>query len=189
MHVRANGSPKRGAPRYIGQECGHIGRVIGDAGNLEGPPAGVDEFIAQLAVARLGEPDAAGLLRPAPAAHVNAPKLRAESRRLAERKRSLVRMHVQGDIDDADLATGLRAVAERLARIDQALATADAPDPLAEFRGRPAAEVWAGLGMARRRAVVQVLISRIRIMPVKRGAHFNPDAIEITWRDGAEPAA
>jgi DNA invertase Pin-like site-specific DNA recombinase len=58
-------------------DCGHVRRVVGDSGQLTGAPRGVDEFIAQLIVRRLGMADAAGLLRPAPARHVNAPKLRA----------------------------------------------------------------------------------------------------------------
>ncbi len=171
------------ARRAYQPECGHVKRVIGDAGRLDGPPAGVDEFIAQLVVARLGMPDAAALLRPAPARHVNAAKLRAERRELAERKRGLARMFAAGDLDGDDLAEGSRAIAARLAAIDAALSAADTPDPLADFRGRPAAEVWAGLSMPRRRAVVQTLIASVKILPAGRGAQrFNPASVAVAWR-------
>jgi hypothetical protein len=99
-------------------------------------------------------------------------------------------MHVAGDIDDDDFAEASRAAAARLAEIDAALAAGDQPDPLAEFRGRPAAEVWAGLSMARRRVVVQTLLASVRIMRARRGSKlFDPASVEVAWRREVAAAA
>jgi hypothetical protein len=79
---------------------------------------------------------------------------------------------------------GLRAIRAQLAQIDRQLAnSADRADPLAEFRDRHAAEVRAGLGIARRRPVVQVLNGSVVIEPAeRRGNRFDPATVRITWR-------
>ena len=64
------------------------------------------------------------------------------------------------------------------------LAATDDVDPLPEFRGpRDAAEIWAGLPLARQRAVVQTLFASIVIMPAGKGNRaFNPELIKMTPR-------
>ena len=181
-HVKVGGAGRGRGPAYVGAECGHVRRAAG-TGSLDGDPAGVDDLIAQLAVARLSQPDAADLLKPAPRPGIDAKRLRTEARKLRDRKTAQMRMHAAGDLDDADLVTGMRAIRDRLATIDKQLAASDQPDPLAEFRGRPAAEVWTELSTARRRAVVQALIESVIIQPSgRRGSGFHPDTVEITWR-------
>jgi hypothetical protein len=134
----------------------------------------------------MSQPDAAGLLKPPPRPGVNAGKLRAEARKLRARKRAQVRMHSEGTLDDTDLAEGMRAIRDRLAKIEAQLAASDQADPLAEFReGRPAEAVWAGLGMPRRRAVVQTLIKSIVINRAgRRGQGFDPGTLEVTPAPG-----
>jgi hypothetical protein len=145
--------------------------------------AAVDGAISDLVVNELSKPGAADLLRPKPRPGVDARKLRAEARKLRDRKTRLARLYAAGDIDDADLAEGSRAIGERLAEINARLAASDEADPLAEFRGQPAATVWAGLTMARRRAVVQTLIASVVIKRAgRRGQGFDPDTVDITWR-------
>jgi DNA invertase Pin-like site-specific DNA recombinase len=146
-----------------------------------------DAWIAELVIERLSRPDAADLLRPPPPPEdgPDAAELRAEARRLRERKVAQMRLHTEGLIGDDDLAAGMRMIRDRLAGIDRQLARSDQPDPLAEFRGRPAVAVWESLDIARRRAVVKVLIERITILPVpaaRRGPGFDPDSLEIQWR-------
>jgi hypothetical protein len=99
-------------------------------------------------------------------------------------------MHAAGDLDDADLATGIRAIRDRLASIEAQLAASDQADPLAEFRGQPAETVWAGLSLARRRAVVQTLIESVVIKPAgRRGQGFDPATVKVTPRKVTAPAA
>jgi hypothetical protein len=141
-------------------------------------------------IARLSEPDAADLLRPPPRPGIDAKRLRAEARRLRDRKRAQVRLHSAGVIDDDELAEGSREIKKRLAAIDAQLAASDQADPLAEFRDRPAEAVWAELSTARRRAVVQTLIESVVIRPAgRRGQGFDPATVKVTPREVTAPAA
>jgi len=179
LHVTAGG--KR-ANSYTGDECNHVGRNA----------ANVDACIAALVIGRLSEPDAADLLKPPPRAGVDVAALRAEARKLRDRKRSQMRLHAAGTIDDDDLAAGMREIRGRLAAIDAQLAASDQPDPLAEFRGQPATTVWKSLSLPRQRAVVQTLLAGITILPAGRGrpagwrpgqGYFNPNLVQVEWRE------
>jgi DNA invertase Pin-like site-specific DNA recombinase len=178
MHVTAGGKRR---PSYTGDECNHAGR---DA-------AHVDAYVAAVITERLSRPDAADLLKPPPRSRTDTAALRTEARKLRDRKRSQMRMHAAGAIDDDDLAAGMREIRGRLAVIDAQLAASDQPDPLEEFRGQPAATVWKSLSLPRQRAVVQALIESITILPAGRGrpagwrpgqSYFNPDLLQIQWR-------
>ena len=154
-------------------------------GHVRRNAAAVDEYIAGVAVARLSQPDMAGLLRPPPRPGTDTAELRAEARKLADRKRAQMRMHAAGDIDDTNLATGLRAIRDRMAVVESQLAASDAPDPLAEFRDRRAAAVWEALTLPRKRAIVQLLMT-VTILPVvKRGNQFDEDSVRIEWTRAA----
>jgi hypothetical protein len=126
------------------------------------------------------------MLAPPPRPSLDEPKLRAERRRLRRKRAAQVQMHTEGILTDDELRASLRDLRDRLDRIDAQLAVSDEPDPLPEFRdGRPAAEVWAGLGMPRRRAVVQALVERIVINRAGgRGRGFDPGTLEVTWAPG-----
>ena len=178
LHVTAGGQRP---PAYSGDECNHVSRNA----------RFVDDYIARIVVARLSQPDAADLLRPPPRPGVDTVKLRAEARKLRARKAAQVRLHAAGDLDDADLAAGLREFRTRLVKIDAQLAASDQPDPLAEFRDNPAAVVWESLTLPRKRAVAQVLIESITILPTRKGRRaFDPDSVAVTWRgQGASSAA
>jgi len=173
--TRVAGGRNRAAA-YIGAGCCHVRRTA----------RAVDDYIAGEVTGRLSEPDAVGLLRPAPRPGIDARRLRAEARKLRGRKTAQMRLHAAGDIDDADLAAGMRAIRDRLAAIESQLAASDEADPLAEFRdGRPAGAVWAELGIARRRAVVQTLIGAVVIKPAgRRGQGFDPATVFYVWAEG-----
>jgi hypothetical protein len=161
-------------------------RKVGDMTNLTGAPGGVDDMVAQLVVARLCQPDAAGLARPAPTLpQEEAARLRTERAALVARRATQARLHAEGVLADDALAAGARQIAGALGAIEAKLALAVASDPLAEFRdGRPPAEVWLQLPVERRRAVVQVLVESVTIVPVSRhGARaFNPASVVVVPR-------
>lgn len=181
--LKVGGSGRGRGPAYVGADCGHVRRAAGSPDNLSGDPRGVDDVIARHVIHRLSRPDADDLLRPAPRPGTDARRLRAEARKLRDRKDRQVRLHAAGVLDDGDLTTGMRVIRKRLADIDRELADSGRADPLAEFRGRPAAEVWMDLGIARRRAVVQVLIASVIIAPAgRRGNRFDPGLVTITPR-------
>jgi hypothetical protein len=170
--LKVGGGGRGRGPAYVGRDCGHIRRSA----------APVDEYVAWHVIERMSRPDAAGLLRPPPRPAVDARRLRAERRALTaqvDRQRGL---NLRGLLPDAAFEATLREAAALTAAIDAQLAASDEPDPLPEFRdGRPAEIVWAGLGIARRRAVVQTLIESVIIMPAgRRGSRFDPATVEIT---------
>lgn len=170
VHV---GGGKRG-PDYI---CsGPISHMRRSAGKVE-------EVVSAAVVARLSQPDVAGLLRPPDRAGVDTSKLRAEARRLREQKQSQVRLHAAGDLDDDQLAEGSRFIRGRLAAIEAELATATEPDRLAEFRGDVDAQaVWDSLPLARQRAIVDVLMVVTLDKPTLRGPVFDVESVRIEWR-------
>lgn len=160
-------------PAYVGAECCHVRRNA----------RAVDDHIAELVIRKLGEPDAADLLRPPPRPEVDTGKLRAKARDLRRRRRAQRLMHANGLMDDAELADSLRDFGAKLAAIDAQLAASDQPDPLPEFReGRPAEVVWAELGMPRKRTIVQTLIRSVVINRAgRKGRGFDPDTLDIEW--------
>ena len=172
--VYATGTHLAGGPGYV---CPHGGM------HLRRNCRHADEFVSRVIVDRLSQADAADLLKPPPRpAGVNAPALRAEAKNLRERKARQMKLHAAGDIDDADLALGMREIRDRLAVIDAQLARSDQPDPLEEFRGKPAEVVWNSLPLARKRAVIRLLMTVTFLRTTRRGPGFDPDSLVIQWR-------
>jgi len=168
--VKCTGSAARRA--YTCTEHGHVRRNA----------AAVDGYIEDVTVERLSRADVADLLRPPARPGMDTAALRTEARKLRDRKAAQMRLHAAGDIDDADLAAGMRAIRARQAVIDAQLAVSDAPDPLAEFRDHPAAAVWESLSLPRKRAVVRLLMN-ITILPAgRKGRGFNPASVQIEWK-------
>jgi site-specific DNA recombinase len=162
------GAGRGRSPAYVGRSCGHVRRKA----------QAVDELITDLILARLEEPDAADLLKPPPALVVDAEALRAERSTLRRQRAALLAVF-EGD---TQAQAEIRRKDARLSQIETQLTTSTAPDPLEEFRGQPARTVWEGLSVARRRAVVQVLLAGVTINPARaKGSRFDPDSISIQW--------
>jgi DNA invertase Pin-like site-specific DNA recombinase len=173
--LRASGGRNR-AYAYIGAECCHVRRGA----------ANVDTYVGLHVVERMSRPDGKDLLRPPPrrGTEAEAGRLRGEARRLRARRERFKAMAATGDLDPADVRDMLRGIDGRLEAVAAELtAAASEPDPLPEFRDQPADEAWAGMGIARRRAVVQALIRSVTVLPAgRRGAGFDPATVEVTPR-------
>ena len=169
--------------RVNGVAAGRAAYMCDTGGHLKRAAARVDELVAGRIIWRLSQPDAADLLAPPPAPGTADPAgLRRELRDLRERRKAQMRMHARGDLDDADLAAGLREIRDLTASIEARLAAASRTDPLAEFRDRPADVVWDALPVARKRAVTR-LLADITFVPVPpSGPKFNPDSVRMTWK-------
>lgn len=142
----------------------------------------LDLFVETVIVDWLDRHGRTALKPPPRAAGVNAPRLRAEAKRLRKAKVEQMEMHVAGEIDRASLAVGMRDIRDRLAVIDAQLAISDQPDPLAEFRDAPAEAVWRSLTLPRKRALVRLLLE-ITILPTtRRGPGFDLDAVVVRPR-------
>ena len=165
--TRVTGTPERRA--YTCTDHGHFRRNAKK----------VDEFVAERAVYRLStDPD---FLRPPVATGVDAGKLRAEARRLHERRATHMRMHSLGTIDDEDLAAGMKVIKARQAEINAALASSDVPDPLAEARDKPAEAAWEALSLPTKRKYVQLLMS-VEFLKAGKGNAFDKRTVGITWK-------
>lgn len=170
--VHVTGGRERG-PGYICDEHNHLRRNA----------AHVDRYIGYVVVTKLSKDDAADLLRPPARPGTDADALRAEARKLREKKAKLGALFADDVIDADALASGTKVIRDRLVFIDSQLAASDAPDPLAEFRDNPADVVWESLSIARRRTIVKRLFESITIVPTgRKGAGFDPDSIVIVGR-------
>ena len=139
-------------PAYVGKVCGHVRRSA----------VAVDHLVAEAVIGWLERYADSARLRPAPRAGGNAKALRAEQKRLARRRDQFRALAASGDMEPADVAAMLRTIGADLERVAARLAACtDAPDPIEEFRGTNARQVWDGLSLARQRAVVQALVAKV----------------------------
>jgi site-specific DNA recombinase len=136
--------------------------------------------VTKVILGRLSRSDAAGLL---------VPDRSDEARAAAEQAATLrARLDVAAD-DYADGKIDRRQLERITARlrpqINAAQArsrTVDDSPLLAGLAGPDVSEVWAGLPLTRRRAVVDVLVT-VTIHRAAQGARtFDPDAVKIEWR-------
>lgn len=168
-----------GAPVKIGGGGGGRSYVCTAHAHLRRASAASDRWVTAHVIARLERDDAAHLLAPPPRPGVDAHALREEEKLLAKTAERQATMHALGEINDAELRAGSAARKRRLEAIRAALAATDAPDPLAEFRGRDAREVWESLSMPRKRAVAAA-VCQVTFRPAtRRGAGFDPESVQV----------
>lgn len=164
-----NGASKRQPPSYVCSECYRVRRKQDF----------VDALVEGVVLGRLQMPDAAQLFSqsdPAAVQHAR-DSIEAIDARLA----NAADMFAVGDIDAAQLAR----ITERL-RADRAKAAADLDTALppavpAELVGPHAKQVWDGLSMDVKRAVLGTLVT-VTILPAGSGKAFDPDTVRVTWR-------
>jgi DNA invertase Pin-like site-specific DNA recombinase len=176
--VKVNGGSrsKRRSPSYVcrNPECRKVRRLA----------SGVDDYVVAHLIARLERPDLADLLRPAPSAEVDVAALRKRRTVLVERGKAAARLFALGDISEAEYAEAARVRKAELDKIATDLAIPAEADPLSEFRDAPdAGEAWRGLTLARRRAVIRLLV-RVRLLPSPPTGpgKFRPETVEVTGR-------
>ncbi|NJI61146.1 recombinase family protein [Microbacterium oxydans] len=160
---------KRQPPSYVCSECYRVRRKQ----DL------VDALVEGIVVGRLQMPDAALLfIQGDPAALQEA---RDTIEALDARLANAADMFAAGDIDAAQLTR----ITERL-RADrvQAAAALDAalpPAVPADLIGPNARQVWDGLSMDVKRAVLDTLVT-VTILPSGSGKAFDPDTVRVTWK-------
>jgi site-specific DNA recombinase len=175
-------SKKRGTgPRPV-YTCSSNKHVIRNA-------AEVDAFVEAVILERLQRPDAAELL--APDRKGDTAGLHLRDAALQARLEEYERLAGAGEIDPGSFVRITADIRRQREEITNALGAmtagsvlagvADAPDP---------AQVWKGLDLSRKRAIVGVLVDVV-ILPAKRGrpagwrpgeTYFDPATVEITWR-------
>lgn len=170
--VKVNGSGTlRGKKGYQCEKVAHIHR------NIEHVDAMVEEVII-----RYLDLYAKDVLKPPTRKGIDVSALRAEAKRLRERKAAQIRMHALGDLTDDELTTGMRTIRDRLSVVEAQIHASSEADPLAEFRNKAAEAVWSSLSLARKRAIVRLLLDITFLPTPRRGPGFDPDSIKVEWR-------
>jgi site-specific DNA recombinase len=147
-------------------------------GHVRRQAAALDALIEGAVVQAIAASDGA-LLQPAPAVRIDRAALRAQLAELDDAQGFTLRQHRAKVISAAVAERELAALAADRAQIEAQLGTSDEADPLPEFRpaargGRTPAQVWAGLPMARRRAVVARVLPTITIGRLPRRGPGQP---------------
>ena len=181
--VRSNGAGTL-RPRPNGRLTGQRGYEC-PTGHLHRNMARVDETVEGLAIDYLDR-YARNSLRPPTRKGIDVSALRAEARKLREAKSAQIRLHALGDLTDDELTTGLRANRERQAVVEAQIHASTEADPIPEFRDRPAETVWKSLPLARKRAILRLLMDVTLNPPAKRGRVFDSDSVLVAWKDHAE---
>jgi site-specific DNA recombinase len=144
----------------------------------------VDDYVSRLVIGWLDRHAKDGLKPPPSIEARHAAALRAEAVRLQHAQDEQLGLHRDGLITTAKLRASLREFKDRLGAIDAQLARSDQPDPIPEFRaGIPAAQVWEALPLARKRAIVRLLMDVTILAATRRGPGPQDDAIRIDWKE------
>jgi site-specific DNA recombinase len=188
-------------PRWLGSRvyrCGvcHDGTtlvVMGSHGNTKRYPrytceqwhlaraaVPVDELVEAALIARLEQPDAVDLI-PVADDDVDLRTLYSEETSLKELLNEQARLHARKVITGQQLEAGSRELRASLDQVRTGIAAAEETSPLAGIAGRAdAAQIWRGLDLGRRRALLRVL-ANVTVLPARRGRGFDPNSVDIDF--------
>jgi len=156
-------------------------RCSGSTGHVARRGEPVDQYIEAIVLARLGRDDARGLLvnRDLPDLDV----LRREAVAIRSRLDTLALDFADGALTASQLRTATDRLRGNLATIEARMADAGRVDvlgPLVQAADMSAA--WDAFSTARKRAVIDVLMT-VQIQPPGRGVRsFDPDTVSIDWK-------
>ncbi len=168
--------------------CNPVTRNGRDGPHVSVGAAPVDDFVGELVIGRLLQPDAALLIAPKDDGR-EARELHEEAEGIRSRMGTLGPALMAGRLSEQDVATARRWGEERLAQIAERMTFLGRESvlvPLLAAGGVRAA--WEGLPTDRRRAVVSALME-VTLHPAGRGARtFSaatvlPEGAGIHWRD------
>lgn len=149
----------------------------------------VDDVVVAVVLERCSRPDALARLDTRP--KVDTTMLVAQQAGLRQRLASLTDLFTEGAIDAVQLRDGSAKLREQLAALEQQMAAVSQTSALAGIAGAPdPASIWAGMDLARRRAVVDALMT-VRLLPAPKGRpvgwrpgqpYFHRDSVDIAPR-------
>ena len=140
----------------------------------------LDAFVAAVVIARLNRPDANELLVDSVTPDVRILQDQAQMLRL--RLEQIAEAFADGDIGPAEWKASRERANARLADVEAQMATHDRAPILRPLLAADAGEVWAGLDVDKRRAVIGALL-RVVVQPTRRGSQFDPAHIDVEWTD------
>lgn len=141
----------------------------------------VDPYVEEMIITRLSRSDVAELI--APPALVDTVGLRSEAASIRTNLDEMAADRALGLLTRTQMLKATERGTTRLEEIAEALRLSASESALAPFAaGEPAAEVWAGLDRARKRATINALCEVV-IYPAGRGARvFDRTTVQIQWK-------
>lgn len=146
----------------------------------------IDEFVAEVCIDRLSRPDAITLLAPR-ADEIDISTLHARRTELEGRESAIASMIASGKLRPQAAEEALDAMASDLRALNERIALAVRQDPLADLVGDVDVRAWwEGATLARRRAVIDVLMT-VKIRPVGYGRRVTTldaaaETVAVCWR-------
>jgi site-specific DNA recombinase len=138
----------------------------------------VDEVVIATIVGRLAQPDAIDLLSP----DVDLDALRAQVVELRDRRDGLASLLADGLLTAAAVREQASKLTDSIGELEREILAATGDGPLATLLGADdVADVWKGLTLTAKRAVINVLMT-VTIKPSGKGQRFNPKQIDVEWR-------
>jgi len=170
--VHAGGNARRGHRAY---------RCSGSLGHFARLAEPVEDYVSAVAVGILSRPDAAELLVDHDRPDLEA--LRAEATTLRSRLDTAAAEFADGALTASQLRTITTRLRSRLTEVEAVMADAGRVDTLGPLvSAEDVQATWDALDMARRRAVIDVLMT-VRLHPPGRGTRtFRPETVEIEWK-------
>jgi site-specific DNA recombinase len=166
-----------GAPVHAGGANTHQSRIYrcaGSKGHVSRAAAPVEDWVSEVAIARLSRDDAGELLQDDKRPDVAA--LRSEATALRARLDQLATDFADGDLTSSQLRTATSKLRSRIGAIEARMADAGRVDVFGPLvRARNVRKAWEALSTDRQRVVIDALMI-IRIMPPGQGVRtFRPD--------------
>jgi site-specific DNA recombinase len=171
--VHRGASPRGGAKTY---------RCRGSMGHFSRRAEPIDDYVGEVIVARLNQPDAREVLMQGTRPDVAA--LRAELNALTARLAELAELHADGTVTAAQLRAGTQRARARIHALEDELMDAGRANVLGPIlNGGDVAATWKGMDVDRRRAIIATLV-RVVVYPAGQGRRdFNPATVHIEWRE------
>jgi DNA invertase Pin-like site-specific DNA recombinase len=168
------GNGVRPSPRIPAYRCSEVG-------HLAVAQAAVDDYVEAEVIERIRRPDAAKLL--VPRIEVDMDGLANEANSLRARIAALGDLVETGDMSPAEYRKRKTRLTEKLTSIEATMTASVGTSALSGIAGRKdAAEVWDGLDLDRKKAVIDALMTVTVLPAASRGKGFDPDRVEIDWR-------
>ncbi|MCD2193480.1 recombinase family protein [Actinomycetospora endophytica] len=176
-----SGGSRPGQYRPPAYRCG-ARELVKRSNHLVRHQPNVDKLVTETVLARLEREDARELITTTDAA-VDTAAITAEIETIRERRTSLAEMAADGLMSPAEYRVALTRMSERTSELEAQLLSVPTSSPLAVLvNAEDVHEVWEGLDLGRKRAVIDALMT-VTLMPSKnRGPVFDAESVDITWK-------
>jgi site-specific DNA recombinase len=193
-HVTSNRISELGSGLYVCGLCGARLRIgtsgtgskvrnyrCPDFAHLTQAQVPLDEFIEQIIVARLSEPDAISLFAQSSAPDLS--EVYTERRVVTGRLEELGSMFAAGDIDGISFKRATVDFRAKLAALDARIQASESRSPLSAMAdAEDVAARWTELDLSQRRGILDALMTVTIGRARYRGGRFDPGRISIEWK-------